>query len=260
MRETATVNYHLKSDATQAFRFDVDGVIGNLESPPLQPTRVAVVDLRTGGPRVDFEHDGITFARQPTAVADFERARDWEAAYNNELAALLEAEIGARDVIVFDHTVRIDDPDAARRPARNVHNDYSAAGARQRVVDLVGSDLARDYEAGHYGFVNIWRPIEAPVVSSPLGFIRPGSVRHDDWMTIDLIYPDRIGQILGVAANDTHEWFYLSGMTPDEAAIFNIFDNRGRPFLGHSALDMETPAPARMLRKSIESRTLVRYG
>ena len=78
-------------------------------------------------------------------------------------------------------------------------------------------------------------------------------------MTIDLVYPDRIGQILGVAANEDHDWFYLSQMTPQEVAIFNIYDNQGRPFLGHSALDLETRTAASCPRKSIESRALVRY-
>ena len=77
-------------------------------------------------------------------------------------------------------------------------------------------------------------------------------------MTIELVYPDRVGQILGVAASDEHDWFYQSGMTPDEVVIFNIYDNAGRPFLGHSALDMrDSGKPS--VRKSIESRTLVRY-
>ena len=78
-------------------------------------------------------------------------------------------------------------------------------------------------------------------------------------MTIELIYPDRIGQILGVAANKNHDWFYLSKMTPDDVTIFNIYDNQGRPFLAHSALDMEITDNVTTPRKSIESRTLVRY-
>ncbi|MEM7704196.1 MAG: CmcJ/NvfI family oxidoreductase [Pseudomonadota bacterium] len=260
MSTSALVNYHVRSEARQAFRFDVGGVIGNLESPELVPTRVEVDDLRDGKRTVDFAADGITFEQFPSAESRFDNSRDWEAAYDLELTKLLRGRINAREVIVFDHTVRVDDPGAPRKPARNVHNDYSTAGARQRVIDLVGSEAARDYEAGHYAFINVWRPIERPIDSSPLGFIRPESIEPDDWMTIDLIYPDRVGQILGVAANASHSWFYLSRMRPDEVVIFNIYDNRGRPFLGHSALDMIEPKTTPTLRKSIESRTLVRFG
>ena len=81
-----------------------------------------------------------------------------------------------------------------------------------------------------------------------------------DWMDIGLVYPDRHGQILGVAANPGHEWFYKSEMTPDEAIVFNIYDNRGRPHLAHSALDRPGDAQVKIPRKSIESRTLVRYA
>jgi hypothetical protein len=162
-------------------------------------------------------------------------------------------------VTVFDHTVRVDDPSAVRRPARNVHNDYSAAGARQRLAELVGEERAVQLEAGHYGFVNVWRPIDDPIKTSPLGFIHPSSIDPQDWVTIDLIYPDRVGQILGVAASSGHDWFYLSGMTPDEVVILNVFDNRGRPHPGHSALDIDGSPEPQAPRKSIESRTLVRY-
>lgn len=91
-------------------------------------------------------------------------------------------------------------------------------------------------------------------------FARDGLAFLDDWMDIGLVYPDRLGQILGVAANDDHEWFYQSAMTPDEIAVFNIYDNQGRPQLAHSALDPPGDADASHPRKSIESRTLVRYS
>lgn len=76
---------------------------------------------------------------------------------------------------------------------------------------------------------------------------------------LDLIYPDRQGQILGLARNPEHEWLYQSRMTPDEVAFFNIYDNRGRPSIAHSALDMVEDQCVTSIRKSIESRTLVRY-
>lgn len=260
MYSTAIVNYHIRSAESQAFRLDVDGVIGKFESPELVPTKVRVGDVRDGSFAVDFDNDGVVFARHATRIRDFEGSSDWQGAYDDELRALLADRIGAKEVIVFDHTVRVDDLSADRRPARNVHNDYSPFGAGQRLIDILGPKRAEKFRAGHYGFVNVWRPVEHPIETSPLGFIRPSSTRPDDWMTIGLIYPDRVGQILGVAANADHDWFHLSRMTPDEVAIFSIHDNGGRPFLGHSALDMDDTAIDGAPRKSIESRTLVRYG
>ena len=260
MQTKATVNYHIRSDAPQAFRFDVDGIIGNLISPELVNTPVSVQDVRDGKLQINFDTDGIIFTNATTQVSNFLTDANWKDKYDEELRSLLINHIGAKEVIVFDHTVRIDDPDATRRPARNVHNDYSGAGAEQRLIDLVGEEKAQDFREGSYGYVNVWRPIEHKIVSSPLGFIHPRSMRADHWMDIGLIYPDRLGQILGVAANENHEWFYMSEMTPNEVAIFNIYDNKGRPHLAHSTLDLPGDAKVTVPRKSIESRSLVRYA
>ena len=255
----ALVNYHVRREGPQAFRFDVDGIVGNLVSPELDSRDVQVNDVRDKHCSVNFEQDGITFIGAPSTVAHIEPKESWLETYNEEVTALLKSQIGATEVLVFDHTVRIDELDAERKPARNVHNDYSAKGAGQRLIDLLGDDRAKDYQQGHFGFVNIWRPVEFTIKTSPLGFIRPSSMQPDDWMNIELIYPDRLGQILGVAANDDHEWFYQSHMTPDEVIIFNIYDNRGRPYLAHSALDVVGQPTTPIPRKSIETRTLVRY-
>lgn len=67
-----------------------------------------------------------------------------------------------------------------------------------------------------------------------------------------------MGEILGLKHSDTHEWFHLSDMTPDEAAIFNIYDNHGLPTIAHSALELSNNPKAKS-RKSIESRLLVKF-
>lgn len=255
----ATVNYHVKSNEVQAFHFDVNGVVGNLISPELISVKVPVTDIRKKTYSVNFNKDGITFINAPTKVHGFDESEAWASDYESELTAILQQQIKAKEVIVFDHTVRIDDPNATRRPARNVHNDYSEAGVEKRLLDILGAQKAQEFQQGHFGFVNVWRPVEYTIPSSPLGFICPRSMQEDDWMNIELEYPDRKGQILGVAENKTHEWFYQSDMTPEEAIIFNIYDNRGRPHLAHSALDMEGDTAVTKPRKSIETRTLVRY-
>lgn len=256
---TARVNYHVRRDVPQAFQFDVDGIVGNIISPELTPANVMVRDVRSQANAVNFSQDGIVFVEANTQVKDFEQGDSWKDLYEPELSSLLKHTIGAKEVVIFDHTVRVDDPNATRRPARNVHNDYSEAGVNRRLVDIVGAGRAKEFQQGHYGFVNVWRPVAQPIMSSPLGFIRPSSMQLDDWMNIELIYPDRTGQILGVAENPEHEWFYQSHMRPDEAIIFNIYDNQGRPHLAHSALDMKEDGNVNVPRKSVETRTLIKY-
>ena len=64
---------------------------------------------------------------------------------------------------------------------------------------------------------------------------------------------------MGLAANADHRWLYMSKMATDEVAFFNIFDNQGLPSVAHSALDLIEDPTIDTIRKSIESRTLVRY-
>ncbi|MBU2867563.1 CmcJ/NvfI family oxidoreductase [Pacificibacter marinus] len=259
MAQIATVNYHVHKPEQQAFVVDAGGITGKLISPDLAPTQVRVRDVRAAHAGATFEKGSVGFTTFPTAVASF-AGKDWQHAYDAELTKLLETEIGAQEVIVFDHTLREDDPKADRAPARNVHSDYSVEGAEKRLIDILGEDEAAEWAKGHFAFVNVWRPVGAPINSAPLGFIRPATVADQDWILLDLIYPNRKGQIMGIAANPRHDWFYMSQMTPDEVTFFNIFDNRGRPSIAHSALDMIEDPNIHTVRRSIESRTLVRYA
>lgn len=259
MSRSGHVNYHVHKPERQAFHIDAGGIAGNLISPDLVPTPVAVNDVRTAKTSVSFASDSVAFARKPSGVVPCAGGGDWQVDYDRELSALLRKDLGAVDVLVFDHTVRVDDANADRKPARNVHSDYSASGARQRLIDLLGENEARAWSAGHYAFINVWRPINAPINSAPLGFVRPSSVSPEDWVLLDLVYPDRVGQIMGLVANDRHEWIYQSKMSPDEVVYFNIYDNRGRPSIAHSALDLVEDEAISVARKSIESRTLVRF-
>lgn len=258
MTRTATVNYHVTSPDRQAFHIDAGGITGRLLSPQLAPTEVPVRDERSREVAVHFALDGIGFASMPSAISDFS-GEDWRPVYDAELTRLLTSELGAQEVVVFDHTLRIDDPESPRKPARNVHSDYSPTGARQRLTDILGDSRAAQWDAGHYAFVNVWRPVGTPINTAPLGFVRPASVATEDWIEIDLIYPDRTGQIMGLVASGQHEWIYRSRMTPDEVAYFNIHDNQRLPTVGHSALDLTEDPQVRSPRKSIESRTIVRY-
>ncbi|MEM6759677.1 MAG: CmcJ/NvfI family oxidoreductase [Pseudomonadota bacterium] len=259
MPRTATVNYHVHASERQAYHIDAGGVVGKIVSPQHAVTEVELTDVRaTGG--VSFERDSVAFLTAPSTVRAFEEDNTWQRSYDQELTALLTREVGATEVIVFDHTVRIDDPNATRKPARNVHSDYSPEGAQARLIDILGAAKAAEWSDGHYGFINVWRPVAHPINSAPLGFVRPSSVADEDWLLLDLVYPDRRGHIMGLVANPKHQWVYQSRMTPDEVALFNIYDNRGKPSVAHSALDMIEDPAITAVRQSIESRTLVRYA
>jgi hypothetical protein len=259
MPRTASVNYHVHSPQRQAYHIDAGGEPGKIVSPEHQQLDVVLNDVRQRGVSTDFATDSVGFAMVPSCVTDFDDRKGWADAYDSELTALLKDRVGAKEVLVFDHTVRVDDPKSNRKPARNVHSDYSPDGAHKRLVELLGKETATEWETGHFAFINVWRPVENPINSAPLGFVRPSTAPAKDWILLDLIYPDRVGQILGLVGNPDHEWLYQSKMTPDEVAFFNIYDNKGLASIAHSALDMIEDLTIQTPRKSIESRTLVRY-
>jgi len=259
MSRVATVNYHVHKPERQAFELDAGGISGNLISPELVASKVTVQDVRTADIDTSFKCVSVGFAAFETEADVLKDEHAWRRIYEAEIQNLLKTELEIEEVVIFDHTVRIDDDLSDRKPARNVHSDYSKEGAQQRLIDILGQKQAAYWATGHYAFINVWRPVEAEINSSPLGFIVPASVDEEDWILLDLIYPDRQGQILGLAANPAHEWIYQSKMTPQEVAYFNIFDNRGRPSIAHSAMNMIENPEIHTVRKSIESRTLVRY-
>lgn len=259
MPQIATVSYHVHKPEPQAFIVDPGGVAGALESPETVVHEVSVADLRQGDTTTQFARDGIAFVHAAPGVTITETGDAWKTDYEKSLRELTLQETGAREVIIFDHTIRVDDPASARRPARHVHTDYSRAGAEKRLADLVGDAAAAEWREGHYAFVNAWRPFERVVERAPLAFIRPDSVRAEEWLPIDLVYPDRMGQVMGLVHADRHEWLFWSQMTPEDVVLFNIYDNQLRDPVAHSAIDYVRDGNESAIRKSIESRMLLRF-
>lgn len=260
MPDLARVHYHVHKDEQQAFVIDPDGVAGALIAPETVECEVRLADVRRGETEVDFLAGGIAFVESPTRVTGFDPGAAWQDAYETELRALLAKATGVAEAVLFDHTIRTDDPRSERRPARHVHSDYSEQGAVNRLAAVLGDSAAEEWSRGHFAFANVWRPIGDPVRRAPLGFIRADTVADDEWIPIDLVYPDRRGQVMGLAQSKRHEWLYWSAMTPANAVIFNIYDNRGRRPVPHSAVDLVHQVDRHAIRKSIESRAVIRFA
>jgi hypothetical protein len=113
--------------------------------------------------------------------------------------------------------------------------------------------------------INVWRPIVGPVLQTPFAVIDAGSISTDDFIPIDLVYTDRVGQIYMVRDNPKHRWLYVSEMQDTEVMLLKCFDSDltvPARFTAHSAFELPPPpADAEPLpgRQSIEVRTLVFY-
>jgi hypothetical protein len=228
---------------------------------------VTVQDIR--GHESEFTLDKDAFkviSNVPeSAEKDFALDESIKKNYYPELEKLLLEHVpGSNRVVFFDHTIRRATPNAPRAPVTRVHIDQTADSAKERVRRHLG-DEAEKLLQGRYRIINVWRPLNGPVVSFPLGFASSASVQSADLIPVEHRYPDRTGYTAGVRYNESQKWHYLSGMQNNERILLECFDSEalkqnstvqgGR--VPHTAfVDPRTPkgAPG---RESIEVRALV---
>ena len=178
-----------------------------------------------------------------------------------EVEQLVKAATGASRVVIFDHTVRIEeagqrDERAVRAPVRVVHNDYTVRSGPQRVRDLFDADDAKTVLLHHrFAVVNVWRSIGAPVETTALAIADAQSIAPADFVATDLVFPDRTGEIYQVAYSPNHRWFYFPKMRRNEALLLKCYDSAtdGRArFTAHTP-SMIQPRP-KMRRRARASR------
>ena len=230
--------------------------------PEVDTTEVTLSDPRDGN-SLKFSECGLEFATYPTKVTqfgDFLENPDIEI-YSAELSILLKNKLeNVAEVFVFDHLIRSNKVEN-RKPARHVHVDYTASSAEKRMRDMLGDERAEEWlkDEGHFGIVNVWRPLDYPVEKDPLGFIDPSTVSSEDWHVLRIGHMNRVGVILGVEHREKHKWLILDKMDPDMVWIFCQFDSKGLRGVPHSAVDVVGTDEGARTRRSIECRVLVRY-
>lgn len=229
---------------------------------------VTIRDGRAQGARFTLEREGFALARRGTGVTDFFDEAEVESVYYPELERLVKDYSGAAEVLVFDHTIRInapagETPGKVREPVPVAHNDYTERSAPRRVRDLLPADRAARLLAHRFAVVQVWRPLAGPVRDMPLAICDARSIAPDDLVETDLVYEDRVGEVFQLRHNPDHRWFYFPAMEPGEALVFKCYDSladgRAR-FTAHTAfVDPATPADAPP-RRSIEARALAFFA
>jgi len=226
--------------------------------------RIEVEDLRPLADTLSLDADAVVLRQRPTRVLDLYDDAAVESTYYEETRRLIQAETGARRVVVFDHTRRVQgDPAletrAGRKAVFTVHNDYTERSGPQRVRDLLGEE-ADGLLQERFAVVNTWRPIRGPVKRMPLGFIHPASLAPEDLIRAEMRYENRTGEIYEVAYSQAHRWLYVPEMRSDEVLLFKCFDSAddGRArFLPHTGFEDAATAEDAPPRESIETRSLV---
>ena len=229
---------------------------------------VLIQDMRPLADALALDREGFELRRHQTAVFDLYDDDAVERVYYPEIEALLRALTGARRVIVFDATRRSDagagarNRDGLRGPASRVHVDYTEKSGPQRVKDLLGEAEASRLAASGARIIqiNVWRPLRGPVERSPLALADAASVRPEDLIATDQVFPDRVGEIYHLAHHPAQRWYYAPLMTPDEVLLIkgydSLTDGRAR-FTPHGAFELPDTPESAPPRESIEVRTLV---
>ncbi|MDF2464794.1 MAG: hypothetical protein K0Q43_3029 [Ramlibacter sp.] len=226
---------------------------------------VAVHDARGLSEPPTLDREGFALVGHPTAVVNFFDPAVVRRLYYPEVIDLLRRATGAKEVHVFDHTVRMEDGTTqeglfARQPVALVHNDYTECSAIQRVKDCFPPDKAARVLARRFAFVNVWRSIGASAERFPLAAADGRSIQPGDYVPVDLVYSDRMGEVYHNAYSSGQRWFYFSGMRTDEAMLLKCFDSApdGRTrYTAHTGFANPHAAPGTPPRRSIEVRSIL---
>ncbi|KAF8272178.1 hypothetical protein EI94DRAFT_1777004 [Lactarius quietus] len=225
-----------------------------------------VHDVRGKEDTVSLETTGFEFVRHVSEEKLFVDEEAIRAGYYKEVEEIVKKHTGAKRILIFDHTIRRPlnkegQPNAPqqRGPVTRVHVDQTYAAGLARVRRHAPEDADRLLK-GRVRIINVWRPIGNPVAHHPLAVADWRSLNPEkDLVATRRISEDREGATFSVRHNPSHQWYYLSGQTPDEVTLIKCFDsNESKARLTpHTAfLDSTSPKDAPE-RQSIEVRCLV---
>ncbi len=244
---------------------------GGRNDPKTGTYEMKEITIRDGRPiadQFDLEKQGFVFLRNDTRVRDFTDDNEVRSVYYPEVEQLLLEQTDAKEVLIFDHTIRIGDPAKrealkVRDPVRNAHNDFTDDSAPQRVRDLLPRQEAERKLQRRFTSINVWRPLIGPVKIDPVAICEWGSIGPDDMIVAKRNYGNRVGGILNLSYNPDQRWFYFPEMQRDEVILLKCFDSErdGRArWTAHAAFEDPAGSDPRLpARESIEVRTLLFY-
>jgi glutathione S-transferase len=183
-----------------------------------------------------------------------------------EVVEFLKKAVGAKRVLVFDHTIRTaknaqkkltqETKTSQRAPVSLVHCDYTAESGPVRVRQLL-QDEAEDLLSRRVAFLNVWKPLNK-VEENPLAMCDVQSSPNEDFFKLYLRYRERTGENYVMRHNPQHKWYYFPDMDSSKVILLKTYDSdkdRAR-FVGHSAFKDPTSPPDAAIRESVEIRTI----
>ena len=223
----------------------------------------AIYDARPIADQLSLDKQGFVLLKEPTAVANFYDPDEVRAFYYPEVETLIKRVTGAAKAVVFAHDVRCTTrarrgEAGVREPVTAVHNDYTPKSGPQMVRESLDPAEAEQRLKGRFAEFNVWRPIQGPVLSTPLAVCDARSIEAKDLVPAELKH-----EVFMVAHSDSHRWFYFARMQTDEVLLIKCFDSAedGRArFTAHAAFTDPSAPPDAPARESIEVRVLAFFA
>jgi hypothetical protein len=263
----ATLNYTADTGAAPEVYF-YEPPAGTLVRPPGDdPREMQIFDGWSRADGFSLDREGFALREFHNAFGRFDDTEAVRSEFYPVVAEFVRDLVGARRVIVFDHTIRskanaerqtAEHSTVQRAPVMVVHCDYTPASGPMRVRQLLPEE-ADELLNRRVAFYNLWKPLNGRVEEKPLAMCDVTSAAEDDMLKMALRYRDREGEIFVMRHAAAHRWWYFPKMLPQNVLLLKTYesetDGRAR-FLGHSAFDdPDTPADA-PTRESIEIRMM----
>lgn len=264
---TAPVQFSVDTGETPVTLVTKPGVPQVPNSAEYETREVEVINARPFADRFTLDREGFALTRGGTVVTDFYDDDQVHSVYYPEMEALVKRATGADEVIVFDHTIRVQDEGKrvthkVRGPVSGVHNDFTVNSAPQRVRDLLPPDEAEARLAKRYGSINIWRPLREPVQNRHLVVCGYGDMKEANLIASERHYGDRVGGIYRLTYDPKQRWYYFPDMMCDEVILLKCFDSLTdgtARWTAHGSFEDPTAPADAAGRESIEIRTLYFY-
>eukprot|EP01124_Arcella_intermedia_P033330 TRINITY_DN796_c0_g1_i1.p1 TRINITY_DN796_c0_g1~~TRINITY_DN796_c0_g1_i1.p1 ORF type:complete len:280 (-),score=76.82 TRINITY_DN796_c0_g1_i1:64-867(-) len=225
---------------------------------------IPLYDYRPSSAGLSLHKEGFLLQPHLTKVHNFYNDEEVKKVYYPEVVDLLQNHIeGAQEIHIFDHTRRIStvhlrEEKQTRPSAANVHGDYTLRSGFERVRVLFPGD-AEERLKRRFMIINVWRSTTTRIENHPLGFIEATTSPLEDFLNLQRIESNRVGEITMLRHNPEHKWCYFAGMDRNEVAIFKTFDSLSSPevsrWVGHSSVKI-VDGPE-YDRESIEIRAVV---
>lgn len=236
-----------------------------LNPPGTDAREVIIEDGWASAAAFDLDREGFALREVAPSFNAFDDEATVRANFYPQVIAEIKAATGAKEVVVFDHTLRRRMPadlkvqtEVSRPAVTLVHSDYTVMSGLQRVREVMGGRAERLLQ-GRVAFYNLWKPLTHRVEELPLAMIDAQSHCVDDFLRMDLKYSERIGEIYVMRYSVQHRWVYFPEMEAHHALLLKTYDSctDGRcRFMGHSAFEDPNTATNARPRESIEVRTM----